>query len=52
MIIGLPIVHCARDGNGGIKCILHKEYGARYGVVDGTPTPLADDMGGLIEIPH
>lgn len=28
----------------------HKMYGVGYNVVDGTPTLLVDDMGGLIEI--
>jgi hypothetical protein len=42
---------CERDGKGGIKGMLHKEYGARYDATDGTPTPLAYDMGRLTEIP-
>ena len=36
---------CTRDVKGGIKGILHKEYGARYYLVDGTPTLLVDAMG-------
>ena len=31
--------------------MLHKEHGAIYGVVDGTPTTLEDDMGRLTKIP-
>lgn len=29
----------------------HREYGARYGATDGTPTPLQDYMGRLTESP-
>lgn len=31
--------------------MLYKEYGSRYSPIDGTPAPLVDDMGGLIESP-
>jgi hypothetical protein len=40
-----------RDRKGGIEGMLHKEYGVGYDAGDGTPSPLADDIGGLIEIP-
>lgn len=36
-----------RDGEGGIKAILHKEYGVGYNAIDSIPTALADDIGGL-----
>ena len=41
----------ARDGKGGIKCMLYNENGARYDTTNGTPAPLEDDIGELIEIP-
>lgn len=31
--------------------MLQKENGVGYGVVDGTPAPLADDMGGITMSP-
>lgn len=42
---------CVRDGKGGIKGMLHKEYGDGYGATNDTPTPLVDDIGRLIESP-
>jgi hypothetical protein len=50
LIIGSPMVDCARYGSGGIKGILHREYGVGNGAIDRTPTPLAGDMGRLIKI--
>lgn len=42
---------CTRDGEGGIEGMLHKEYGVGYDTIDGTPTPLEDDIGRLTDIP-
>ena len=41
------MVNCARDGRGGIKGMLHKEYGARNSEVNSNATPLVDDTGKL-----
>jgi hypothetical protein len=44
-------VDCEREGKGGIRGMIHEEYGVGYNVVDGTLAPLADDTRRLTESP-